>query len=89
MATSQAPSEPPPTYEAATGSTSAPTPGIHRVSTDGPGHRTERNGITPEMRRSMEDESRELPPGWVRSFDPTEGHQCMSSTYVSFSIDIY
>ncbi|KAF2028708.1 hypothetical protein EK21DRAFT_101601 [Setomelanomma holmii] len=83
MSAPQAPSEPPPSYEAATGSSSAqaaPEPGIHRVSTDGPGHRTERNGIPPERRRSMEDEMRELPPGWVRSFDPQEGHQFFVDT---------
>jgi hypothetical protein len=80
MASSQPPNEPPPTYEAATGSSSAPTPGIRRVSTDGPAHRTERNGIPPEHRRSMEDEFRELPPGWVRSFDAEEGHQFFVDT---------
>jgi hypothetical protein len=74
------PSEPPPTYEAATASSSAPEPGISRVSTDGPGHRTERNGIPPDRRRSMEDEMRELPRGWVRSFDPQEGHQFFVDT---------
>lgn len=80
MATPQNPSEPPPTYEAATGSSSTPSQGIHRVSTDGPGHRTERNGIPPERRRSMEDEMRELPPGWIRSFDPQEQHQYFVDT---------
>jgi hypothetical protein len=28
----------------------------------------------------MEDESRPLPPGWVRQFDPTEGHQFFVDT---------
>ena len=81
MATSQAPNEPPPTYEAATASSSSePTPGIHRVSTDGPAARRERNGIPPDRRRSMEDELRELPPGWVRSFDPESSHQYFVDT---------
>ncbi|CAO2654485.1 Nn.00g112180.m01.CDS01 [Neocucurbitaria sp. VM-36] len=80
MATSQPPNEPPPSYEAATGSSSTPTQGIHRVSTDGPAARTERNGIPPERRRSMEDEMRELPPGWVRSFDPQTEHQFFVDT---------
>jgi hypothetical protein len=80
MSAAQAPSEPPPSYETATGSSSAPEPGIHRVSTDGPGNRLERNGIPPDRRRSMEDEMRELPPGWVRSFDPQEGHQFFVDT---------
>ncbi|KAH8719478.1 hypothetical protein GQ44DRAFT_775187 [Phaeosphaeriaceae sp. PMI808] len=76
------PNDPPPSYEAATASSSssAPGPGIRRVSTDGPGNQTERNGIPPEQRRSMEDEMRELPPGWVRSFDPQEGHQFFVDT---------
>lgn len=80
MATSHAPSEPPPTYEAATGSSSTPSQGIRRVSTDGPGHRTERNGIPPEHRRSMEDEMRDLPPGWIRQFDAQEQHQFFVDT---------
>jgi hypothetical protein len=85
MSGTQAPSEPPPTYEAATASSSsaAPEPGISRVSTDGPGHRMERNGIPPDRRRSMEDEMRALPPGWVRSFDPQEGHQFFVDTTAS------
>jgi hypothetical protein len=74
MPASQLPDEPPPSYESATGSSSVPEP-LARVSTDGPGARTERNGIPPERRRSMEDEMRELPPGWVRSFDPQSQHQ--------------
>lgn len=81
MATSQPPNEPPPTYEAATASSSAaPAQGINRVSTDSPGFRTERNGIPPERRRSMEDEMRELPPGWIRSFDAQEQHQFFVDT---------
>lgn len=83
MVTTQQPSDPPPTYEAATSSSTAePTPGIHRVSTDGPARRMERNGIPPERRRSMEDELRELPPGWVRSFDPESSHQFFVDTRV-------
>lgn len=80
MAALRQPSEPPPTYEAATSSSSEPTPGIQRVSTDGPARRMERNGIPPERRRSMEDELRELPPGWVRSFDPESSHQFFVDT---------
>ncbi|KAF2819592.1 hypothetical protein CC86DRAFT_375077 [Ophiobolus disseminans] len=84
MSSAQAPSDAPPSYEAATGSSSAhssaPEPGIHRVSTDGPGHRTERNGIPPDRRRSMEDEMRPLPAGWVRSFDAQEQHQFFVDT---------
>ncbi|KZM25407.1 uncharacterized protein EKO05_0000630 [Ascochyta rabiei] len=82
MSGTQHPHEPPPSYEAATGpsSSSEPTPGLSRVSTDGPGARTERNGIPMERRRSMEDELRELPPGWVRTFDPESHHQFFVDT---------
>lgn len=58
----------PPSYEQATGSTSFA--------------RRERNGIAPEVRRSMEDESRPLPDGWVRSFDPQAKHQYFVDTKV-------
>lgn len=75
------PHEPPPSYESATGSSSTePTPGIARVSTDGPGARIDRNGIPMERRRSMEDEQRPLPPGWVRTFDPESHHQFFVDT---------
>ncbi|KAF2271675.1 uncharacterized protein EI97DRAFT_351552, partial [Westerdykella ornata] len=71
--------EPPPSYEAATGLSSS-RPSTPRVSTDGPPNTTERNGIPPERRRSMEDENRPLPPGWVRCFDPQEQHQFFVDT---------
>ncbi|KAH7354574.1 hypothetical protein BKA66DRAFT_516179 [Pyrenochaeta sp. MPI-SDFR-AT-0127] len=80
MSTPQPRDEPPPTYEAATGSSATPSQGLRRVSTDGPAARIERNGIPPERRRSMEDEVRPLPPGWVRSFDPQSEHQFFVDT---------
>lgn len=58
----------PPSYEQATSSASFA--------------RRERNGITPEVRRSIEDESRPLPEGWVRSFDPQNLHQFFVDTKV-------
>ncbi|KAF2244558.1 hypothetical protein BU26DRAFT_80862 [Trematosphaeria pertusa] len=76
MSTTYPPDTAPPSYEAATGSASTPT----RVSTDGPAEQTARNGIPPERRRSMEDENRPLPPGWIRQFDPVEGHQFFVDT---------
>lgn len=82
MATSSShPADAPPSYELATGNSSepAPTP-LRRVSTEGPASRTARNGIPPEHRRSMEDENRDLPPGWVRQFDPVEQHQFFVDT---------
>lgn len=66
---SDAPNEPPPSYDAATASSqSAPTQ-----------HRT-RNGIPPAYRRSMEDEGRPLPQGWIRQYDPENHHQFFVDT---------
>ncbi|KAF2115580.1 hypothetical protein BDV96DRAFT_612814 [Lophiotrema nucula] len=81
MATSQPPADAPPSYEAATNSTGATdTTTPSRISTDVPGERRERNGIPPEHRRSMEDEHRPLPPGWIRQFDTKERHQYFVDT---------
>lgn len=74
------PDSAPPSYEAATGATGSTTP--QRLSFEVPGARVERNGIPPERRRSMEDENRPLPPGWVRQFDPQEQHQFFVDTTV-------
>jgi hypothetical protein len=50
------------------------------MSTEGPPIDTNRNGISAERRRSMEDENRPLPPGWVRQFDTQEQHQFFVDT---------
>ncbi|KAL9619145.1 MAG: hypothetical protein Q9160_006234 [Pyrenula sp. 1 TL-2023] len=39
-----------------------------------------RNGIPANHRRSMEDEARELPPGWVRQWDAKASHQFFVDT---------
>ncbi|KAI1342638.1 hypothetical protein F5Y15DRAFT_413146 [Xylariaceae sp. FL0016] len=57
----------PPTYDEATGASSG-------GSTAPAGAYRERNGIPPAARRSMEDEYRPLPPGWVRRFDAEQAH---------------
>ncbi|KAK7999166.1 hypothetical protein PG991_014841 [Apiospora marii] len=54
-------SQDPPSYDQAVGSA--------RLS------QRERNGISAQRRRSIEDESRPLPDGWVRTFDPENNHQ--------------
>ncbi|KAF2087125.1 hypothetical protein K490DRAFT_57195 [Saccharata proteae CBS 121410] len=64
-------SDAPPTYEAAVGSSSS--------SSNAPQHQT-RNGIPPERRRSMEDEARPLPSGWIRQYDPQNHHQFFVDT---------
>ena len=64
------PSEPPPSYEqATTGPDSLP--------------QHPRNGIPLHARRSMEDELRPLPRGWVREFDPETQHQFFVDTMSS------
>ncbi|KAI1268072.1 hypothetical protein F5Y18DRAFT_278082 [Xylariaceae sp. FL1019] len=71
MSASEKTSPPPPNYSEATGASSGPPPSLSR---------RERNGISPETRRSMEDERRPLPEGWVRSFDPQTSHQFFVDT---------
>lgn len=70
------PTDAPPSYEHAT-SSSRP---ISRISTDAPTSDDNRNGIPAAHRRSMEDENRPLPPGWIRQFDPKEQHQFFVDT---------
>ncbi|KAL9087567.1 MAG: hypothetical protein Q9159_003583 [Coniocarpon cinnabarinum] len=62
---------PPPTYEQATGSSNAP----NRLQVP-----NARNNIPPDARRSMEDEGRELPEGWIRRFDEGHAHQFFVDT---------
>ncbi|KIW57780.1 hypothetical protein PV05_02340 [Exophiala xenobiotica] len=72
-----APSEPPPSYAVATGSSTAsskPPASSHL------GVPQEKNGIPAAARRSMEDLQRPLPEGWVRSYDPKENHQFFVNT---------
>ncbi|KAL9577470.1 MAG: hypothetical protein Q9212_006346, partial [Teloschistes hypoglaucus] len=69
------PDEPPPSYDAAT----APQTHLAPPSSGQHSHRV-RNGIPPEYRRSMEDEGRPLPPGWVRQYDTGNHHQFFVDT---------
>ena len=62
------PSSPPPSYDQALLS-----PGPRDTSPS-------RNGIPLHARRSMEDELRPLPPGWVRTYDPQTDHQFFVDT---------
>jgi hypothetical protein len=55
----------PPSYESVTGNSA---------------RHPSRNGIPPERRRSMEDELRPLPDGWVRQFDAKSQHQFFVDT---------
>ncbi|RKU40374.1 hypothetical protein DL546_003061 [Coniochaeta pulveracea] len=64
----------PPSYEQATGSSSASQPQPAASSTLQVPSNTGRNGIPADSRRSMEDEGRPLPPGWIRCFDHHYDH---------------
>jgi len=69
----------PPSYAIATGSSntsSKPDPTRLQVPQSG-------NGIPAASRRSMEDEHRPLPPGWVRQFDVKEQHQFFVDTHAN------
>ncbi|KAH6674424.1 hypothetical protein B0J14DRAFT_480379 [Halenospora varia] len=85
MASTSEPSEPPPPYTPNNASSSASTsqsqsqPQSQDLSRLQVPHRI-RNGIPIEARRSMEDEARELPPNWVRSYDPETHHQFFVDT---------
>ncbi|KAK1830819.1 hypothetical protein QBC39DRAFT_259865 [Podospora conica] len=84
------PSSPPPSYEQAlrtpgphdtrpTAAAAAPTTTHPSSLLDVPDQPT-RNGIPLHARRSMEDELRPLPPGWVRTYDPETEHQFFVDT---------
>lgn len=70
MARNDIPDEPPPPYEQA-GAPSQPQVNLPDAN---------RNGIPSDRRRSMEDEARPLPQGWVRTFDPSTSHQFFVDT---------
>lgn len=71
------PAEPPPSYEAATGSSDASTKPKASSHLEVP---QAKNGIPAEARRSMEDLQRPLPRGWVRQYDSNENHQFFVDT---------
>lgn len=82
MSGSQHPSEPPPSYAQATGSSaasgSAGASSSNNVDTTHlsvPGSSDGKLGVPASYRRSMEDEQRPLPSGWVRTYDPSTEHQ--------------
>ena len=79
-------SDAPPSYETATGSNSnnnnAGSSSNSAAQNHDPSNHLDvhRNGISPAQRRSMEDEGRPLPPGWVRQYDTNESHQFFVDT---------
>lgn len=89
------PSEPPPSYEAAVKTHSSTSGhGSNQASSSSQPHsqphgqsghlqvpgQGDDDAIPAAIRRSMEDEARPLPKGWVRSYDPETGHQFFVDT---------
>ena len=75
------PTHPPPSYDeaAASASNSSTRPlGSSHLTVP---HK-DRNGISAADRRSMEDEGRPLPQGWIRQFDTQNHHQFFVNTNV-------
>ncbi|KXL46862.1 hypothetical protein M433DRAFT_153283 [Acidomyces richmondensis BFW] len=74
------PTDAPPSYDDATGPSSSSRPHATSISSrlSIPGSHDSK--IPPEHRRSMEDERRPLPKGWVRTFDPQSHHQFFVDT---------
>lgn len=77
------PENAPPSYAQATGSSTA-SDKPSRTTQSNPSSKLEvpggKNGIPTSARRSMEDERRPLPPGWVRQWDAKEQHQFFVDT---------
>jgi hypothetical protein len=75
------PSDAPPSYTAATGSSATTNTQPHSNTLNVPGASSNTgDGIPASARRSMEDENRPLPSGWVRQFDTKEHHQFFVDT---------
>lgn len=82
------PSEAPPSYEAAINNNSGR--GSNQASSSSRPHgesghlrvpgQGDNDAIPAAIRRSMEDEARALPKGWVRSYDPETSHQFFVDT---------
>ncbi len=75
------PTDAPPSYDEAAASGSGSTSRPSQPSHLSPPHK-ERNGISASERRSMEDEGRTLPSGWLRQYDPQNHHQFFVDTNV-------
>jgi hypothetical protein len=72
----------PPSYTQATGNSqpSSKTTGASHLQVPGSGNSSR---VPIDRRRSMEDEARPLPAGWVRQFDSKEGHQFFVDTHAN------
>lgn len=88
MSDKNIPADAPPSYDEAAGSSSASASRPQPQSTPSkgaglhvPSDTRHQNGSIPaDRRRSMEDENRPIPKGWIRSFDPQSHHQFFVDT---------
>ena len=81
--TTKEPDAPPPSYATATGSSTTSSHPQRQTQAQDSSHLTvpkNKNGIPAAARRSMEDEHRPLPKGWIRQFDDKEHHQFFVDT---------
>ncbi|KAK3708125.1 hypothetical protein LTR37_011629 [Vermiconidia calcicola] len=69
-----------PTASGSTNLASATDTPTSKTHLEVPGSGKDSNGIPAAHRRSMEDEARPLPTGWVRTFDPSSHHQFFVDT---------
>jgi len=74
------PDGPAPSYSSVTGTTSHTSRATHDAPSSHLQVPKSANGIPPASRRSMEDENRPLPPGWIRQWDSKEHHQFFVDT---------
>lgn len=74
------PLEPPPPYSRSNPVAASSSSGAASRTAQPARTQKVRNGIPPDQRRSMEDESRPVPEGWVRQFDSETGHQFFVDT---------
>ncbi|KAL6715266.1 hypothetical protein ACLMJK_007530 [Lecanora helva] len=77
-----APTDAPPSYDEVTASGSGPSSRPSQSTNHLSVPHKERNGIPALNRRSMEDEGRDLPSGWVRQYDASNQHQFFVDTNV-------
>jgi hypothetical protein len=72
---SSTPSDLPPSYEQSTGTSDKSKHNSSHLEVPGA-----KNGIPAQARKSMEDEHRPLPRGWIRQYDTKENHQFFVNT---------
>lgn len=80
MSGSRIPTEAPPSYDEVTGSSNASTSNAASSHLNVPGASSSSSSVPESYRRSMEDEARPLPKGWVRTYDPESEHQFFVDT---------